>query len=105
MRIYNTFETKEELLIYQYLGKFLSGNAGPTEKVRRYQRSCMSKRRKLGLTQKANRDYQARNKLALALYDDFMKLEPSLIRTGEHSFGRKDESANMINMAIAGVKK
>ncbi len=85
------FETREEELTYTYLNKFLNGNAGPTEKYRRYQQACMCKRRKLGLTQKAQREYTRRNKLAMALYRDLMALAPELVRHGERSFRRQDE--------------
>lgn len=91
MKLTGMFETEEEDLTYVYLCKFLSGNAGPTAKVRNYQKQVMAKRRKLGLTQRAQREYIQRNLLAFLMYKDLMKLAPELVRTGQNSFRRQDE--------------
>ena len=78
--------SKEELYIYIQINSHLNGWHG--DKRREPSRLLMAKRRKLGLTQKANREYAERNKLACQLYAQLMAIEPKLVRKGKHSFGR-----------------
>lgn len=80
------WETQEEKLTDNYLAGFLNGHR--SEKKREPQRKLMAERRKQGLTQKAAREYIERNKTAVLMYGDLVRMEPELVRKGKHNFGR-----------------
>lgn len=82
------FDSKEELQLYHMLNSHLNGWATGSYKGRALGRKIMAKRRALGLTQEANLKYLAKNRLAISMYGDLMKLAPELVRKGEKSFGR-----------------
>ena len=80
------FGSKEECYLYIQLNGHLNGwHSG---KRNPYGRKQMAKRRKMGLTQAAQRKYYKNNKEAIKLYHMLMKLVPSLNRKGKRSFGR-----------------
>lgn len=78
--------TKDELYIYIQLNSHLNGWHGP--KRREPGRLLMEKRRKAGLTQKAQKEYAKRNRTALVMYQTLVNMEPKLARKGRHDFGR-----------------
>lgn len=55
------------------------------------QKSLMTKRRKQGLTQKSNREYGRRNRLAIQLYAILMSLDKRLVRKGHKAYNRRAE--------------